>query len=212
MIHFLSPHVFTAQGKWTNFTSVTVQLPPPFSLSVYSVQLLVTSTSSAQSLSPVYPISLTCPPYCSHSLLYLKPSHSLADRFFSTLCFTLAAFPLWLVSRRRPCLSGLPRLYSAEEKHPKPSCPPNHEYSPPPHTDKFSVLLLEKDVAVYPSFFSRHGEKVVKLTVLAVNSTEARWTLADVTNEGVSPVGLADLTRSSVVARIWMTRAYDAKK
>lgn len=50
-------------------------------------------------------------------------------------------------------------------------------------------------------------EREVLLTVLAVNSTEARWTLADVTDEGVAPVGLADLTGSSVVARVRMARA-----
>lgn len=43
--------------------------------------------------------------------------------------------------------------------------------------------------------------------MLAVNSTEAWWTLADITNEGVSPVGLTDLTCSSVVAGVWMARA-----
>lgn len=48
---------------------------------------------------------------------------------------------------------------------------------------------------------------MVQLTVLAVNSTEAWWALADVTNEGVAPVGLADLTCSSVVARVRMARA-----
>lgn len=56
---------------------------------------------------------------------------------------------------------------------------------------------------------STKGERegVVQLTVLAVNSTEAWWTLADVTNKGVAPVGLTDLTCSSVVARVWMARA-----
>lgn len=43
--------------------------------------------------------------------------------------------------------------------------------------------------------------------MLAVNSTEAWWTLADVTDEGVTPVGLTDLTCSPVVARVWMARA-----
>lgn len=43
--------------------------------------------------------------------------------------------------------------------------------------------------------------------MLAVNSTEAGWTLADVTNESVAPVGLTDLTCSSVVARVGMARA-----
>lgn len=47
----------------------------------------------------------------------------------------------------------------------------------------------------------------LELTVLAVNSTEAWWTLADVTNESVAPVGLTDLTYSSVMARTWMARA-----
>ena len=56
------------------------------------------------------------------------------------------------------------------------------------------------------------GGGVVQLTVLAVNSTEAWWALADVTNEGVAPVGLADLTRSSIVARVWMARACVQKK
>lgn len=47
---------------------------------------------------------------------------------------------------------------------------------------------------------------MIQRTVLAVNSTEAWWTLADVTNEGVSPVSLTDFTCSSVVARVWMAR------
>lgn len=53
---------------------------------------------------------------------------------------------------------------------------------------------------------------MVQLTVLAVNSTEAWWTLADVTNKGVAPVGLTYLTCSSVVARVWMARAYMKRK
>lgn len=54
---------------------------------------------------------------------------------------------------------------------------------------------------------SLERRREVQLTVLAVNSTEAWWTLADVTNEGVAPVGLTDLTCSSVVARVWVARA-----
>lgn len=46
-----------------------------------------------------------------------------------------------------------------------------------------------------------------KLTVLAVNSIEPRWTLADITYEGVAPEGLTDLTRSFVVAGVWMARS-----
>lgn len=42
--------------------------------------------------------------------------------------------------------------------------------------------------------------------MLAVNAAEAWWTLADVTNEGVAPVGLADVACSSVVTRVWMAR------
>lgn len=44
------------------------------------------------------------------------------------------------------------------------------------------------------------------LTVLAVNAAEACWTLADVTDEGVTPVGLADVAYSSVVARVRMAK------
>lgn len=44
------------------------------------------------------------------------------------------------------------------------------------------------------------------LTVLAVNAAEAWWTLADVTDEGVTPVGLADVAYSSVMTRVWMAR------
>lgn len=59
---------------------------------------------------------------------------------------------------------------------------------------------------------SLERRRVVQLTVLAVNSTEAWWTLADVTNEGVAPVGLTDLTCSSVVARVWVARACAEKE
>lgn len=55
-------------------------------------------------------------------------------------------------------------------------------------------------------------KRVLELTVLAVNSTEAWWTLADVTYEGIPPVGLTDLTCSSVVAWVWMARAWVEKK
>lgn len=55
-------------------------------------------------------------------------------------------------------------------------------------------------------------KRAVQLTVLAVNSTEAWWTLADITNEGVAPVGLTDLTCSSVVARVRMARACEEKE
>lgn len=40
--------------------------------------------------------------------------------------------------------------------------------------------------------------------MLAVDPIEARWTLADVAYEGVTPVGFTDLTYSSVVAWVWM--------
>lgn len=46
----------------------------------------------------------------------------------------------------------------------------------------------------------------LELTVLAVNAAEAWWTLADVTNEGVAPVGLADVACSPVVTRVRMAR------
>lgn len=46
----------------------------------------------------------------------------------------------------------------------------------------------------------------LELTVLAVNTAEAWWTLADVTDEGVAPVGLADVAYSSVMTRVWMAR------
>lgn len=48
--------------------------------------------------------------------------------------------------------------------------------------------------------------RTLELTVLAVNAAEAWWTLADVTDEGVTPVGLADVAYSSVVTRVWMAR------
>lgn len=57
-----------------------------------------------------------------------------------------------------------------------------------------------------------NSKRVVKLTVLAVDSTEAWWTLADVTYEGVPPVGLTDLTCSSVVAGVWMAGACTEKE
>lgn len=46
----------------------------------------------------------------------------------------------------------------------------------------------------------------LELTVLAMNAAEAWWTLADVTNEGVTPVGLADVACSPVVTRVRMAR------
>lgn len=46
----------------------------------------------------------------------------------------------------------------------------------------------------------------LELTVLAVNTAEAWWTLADITDEGVAPVGLADVAYSSVMTRVWMAR------
>lgn len=42
--------------------------------------------------------------------------------------------------------------------------------------------------------------------MLAVDAAEAWWTLADVTDEGVTPVGLADVADSSVMTRVWMAR------
>lgn len=47
-------------------------------------------------------------------------------------------------------------------------------------------------------------ERRIRLTVLAVDPTEAWWTLADVTYEGVPPEWLADLTCTSVVAGVRM--------
>lgn len=55
-------------------------------------------------------------------------------------------------------------------------------------------------------------QDVSPLTVLAVHSTEAWWTLAHITDEGVTSVGLADLTSSFVVAWVWMARACVEKK
>lgn len=55
-------------------------------------------------------------------------------------------------------------------------------------------------------FFRETRKAAFQLTVLAVNSTEAWWTLADITDEGVAPVGLTDLAGSSVVTRVWMAR------
>lgn len=51
----------------------------------------------------------------------------------------------------------------------------------------------------------------MQLTVLAVNPTEARRTTADISNEGVPPVGLTDLACPSVVARVWVARPYVQK-
>lgn len=48
--------------------------------------------------------------------------------------------------------------------------------------------------------------RTLELTVLAVNAAEAWWTLADVTDKGVTPVGLADVAYSFVVTRVWMAR------
>ena len=50
------------------------------------------------------------------------------------------------------------------------------------------------------------------LTVLAVNSAEAGWTLAHITNKGITPVGLTDLTYPPVVARVGMARPCVDKK
>lgn len=52
----------------------------------------------------------------------------------------------------------------------------------------------------------------LELTVLAVNAAEAWWTLADVTNEGVAPVGLADVACSPVVTRVRMARTCMAEE
>ena len=60
--------------------------------------------------------------------------------------------------------------------------------------------------------FLRQEEAGIRLTVLAMHSTEAWWTLAEITNESVPPVGLTDLTCSSVVARVWMARACMGKE
>lgn len=38
--------------------------------------------------------------------------------------------------------------------------------------------------------------------MLAVDAVKARCTLADITNERVAPIGLADFTCASVVARV----------
>lgn len=46
----------------------------------------------------------------------------------------------------------------------------------------------------------------LELTVLAVNAAEAWRTLADVTDKGVAPVGLADVANSLVMTRVWMAR------
>lgn len=70
---------------------------------------------------------------------------------------------------------------------------------------KSSFVFTEKNPVSHGSLWNR--KRVLELTVLAVNSTEAWWTLADVTYEGVPPVGLTDLTCSSVVAWVWMARA-----
>lgn len=53
------------------------------------------------------------------------------------------------------------------------------------------------------------GNKVgtLELTVLAVNAAEAGRTLADVTDEGVAPVGLADVAYSSVMTRVGVARS-----
>lgn len=43
---------------------------------------------------------------------------------------------------------------------------------------------------------------IIDLTVLAVDAVKARPTLADITDERVTPVGLADFTRASIVAGV----------
>lgn len=40
--------------------------------------------------------------------------------------------------------------------------------------------------------------------MLAVDAVKSRCTLADVTNERVASVGLADFTRASVMAGVWV--------
>lgn len=40
--------------------------------------------------------------------------------------------------------------------------------------------------------------------MLAVDAVKARCTLANVTDERVAPVGLADFTRASIVAGVWV--------
>lgn len=80
------------------------------------------------------------------------------------------------------------------------------EFVPQPYK-RFDLIFYFMLNWVFLGSLEKQGSGVVQLTVLAVNSTEAWWTLADVTNEGVAPVGLADLTCSSVVAGVWMARS-----
>lgn len=48
---------------------------------------------------------------------------------------------------------------------------------------------------------------IIQLTVLAVDSVEAGWTLADIAYERVASVGFTDFTYSSVVAWVRMARS-----
>lgn len=72
----------------------------------------------------------------------------------------------------------------------------------------WSTLL--RDPSAQHSAFRRisleNQVRGLELTVLAVNAAEAWWTLADVTDEGIAPVGLADVAYSSVMTRVWMAR------
>lgn len=65
---------------------------------------------------------------------------------------------------------------------------------PPAQHSAFRQISLENKV------------RGLELTVLAVNATEAWWTFADVADEGVAPVGLADVACSPVMTRVWMAR------
>lgn len=78
---------------------------------------------------------------------------------------------------------------------------------PPLFTDQ-GLRWRRNCAGEFPALENRQRSLVgtAGLTVLAVNAAEAWWTLADVTDEGVAPVGLADVAHPSVVTRVWMAR------
>lgn len=76
----------------------------------------------------------------------------------------------------------------------------------PPHVLPWAVAgVVSHQVCANAPILTRVPFAFINI-VLAVNPTEAWWTFAHVTYEGVAPVGLADLAYSSVVAGVWMAR------
>ena len=64
------------------------------------------------------------------------------------------------------------------------------------------ILLGESQLPM-----AKKVKPIIQLTVLAVDTIEAWLTLADVTDECVTPVGFTDFTYSSVVAWVWVARS-----